>query len=69
MNIWKPTTQPFIIFCRIPGENELRIVRGFDNSEEASSQLARLNKPTISKPYSLNKTGELTRQAPDLFLP
>jgi hypothetical protein len=54
MNIWKSTTQPFIIYCRIPGENELRIVRGFDDFEEANQELERLNKPTNSKPYRLN---------------
>lgn len=56
MNIWKPTTQPSIIYCEIPGENELRVVRGFDEFEEARQELERLNKPTLSKPYSLNKS-------------
>jgi hypothetical protein len=55
MNFWKPTVSQFVIFCQIPGENELRIVRGFDGFEEANQELERLNKPTLSNPYSLNK--------------
>ena len=53
ISVWKPTTQPFIISCRIPGENEPRIIRGFDYLDEANQELARLNKPTNSQPYKL----------------
>jgi hypothetical protein len=53
MNIWKPTTQPFIIYCQILSENSLRIVRGFDDLNEANQELERLNKPTNSIPYLL----------------
>lgn len=52
MNIWKPTTQQFIIICQIP-DDEPRIIRGFDDLDEANQKLARLNEPTYSRPYKL----------------
>ena len=52
ISVWKPTAQPFIVVCQIPGD-EPRIIRGFDYLDEANQELARLNKPTNSQPYKL----------------